>query len=303
MALTKGSRVGPYALEALIGKGGLGEVYRAHDTRLGRRVALKILAWRGAGGPAILSEEQLVRFAREARTGALLNHPNIVTVYEVSTYNGAPFVASELLEGETLRSTLNAGALPADLAVKYARQITQGLVAAHEIGVVHRDLKPENIFILPGDVVKILDFGLARWRQEALEQLQDTSVATWPHILLGTVGYMSPEQIRGLALDERSDLFSVGVMLFEMVSGVPPFRAGSPIETLSAIMKEEAPPLRKYCDVAPDLERIIRHCLEKDREYRFQHARDLLFNLELNASGPLRAGRSRGVGTRPISRA
>jgi len=295
MALITGRRGGPYELEALIGKGGLGEVYRARDTQLNRRVALKFLA---PGPPG--NEETLARFGREARTGALLNHPNIVAVYDVGTHDGAPFVVSELLEGQTLRSALSAGALPADLAVHYARQMTEGLVAAHEIGVVHRDLKPENIFITALSVVKILDFGLAGRRQQALEELEDTSVATWPHNLLGTVGYMSPEQIRGLALDERSDLFSVGVMLFEMVSGVPPFWARSPVETLSAILQQEPPMLRRYCDAAPDLERIIRHCLVKDREYRFQCARDLLVNLELIAPAGLQAGRNRDFEVSPI---
>jgi serine/threonine protein kinase len=296
MALTNGTRIGHYQVEALIGNGGLGEVYRARDVRVHRQVALKILT---AGVPA--SDEHLACFVRETRTAALLNHPNIATVYDVGTHERAPFVVSELLDGETLRVKVTAGPLPAHAALRYARQITEGLVAAHQIGVVHRDLKPENIFLTRGDVAKILDFGLAKCRQDALEHLQDTSVATWPDTLLGTVGYMSPEQIRGMSLDERSDVFSVGAMLYEMLSGVPPFQRDSPIETLGAILKDDVPAMRKYCPVPPDLERIVRHCLEKDRDYRFQSARDLLFNLELTASGPpFLGGRGNRLQVRPI---
>jgi serine/threonine protein kinase len=281
MALTMpGSRVGPYEIEALIGRGGMGEVYRARDPRLGRPAAVKLLA------PGLLSgARQIARFSREVRTGALINHPNIATVYDVGTHDGMPFVVSELLHGETLRTRLNGGGLPAPVVFNYGRQIASGLVAAHQLGVVHSDLKPENIF-LAGETVKILDFGIAKCRQDALEGLQDTLVATWPDMLLGTVGYMSPEQIRGLAPDQRTDLFSVGVMLYEMLAGIAPFRGDSPIETLGAILKEEPRRLLQHCDAPPELERIIRHCLEKDREYRFQSARDLLFNLDLAASSP-----------------
>ncbi len=279
--MTPGSRVGPYEVTALIGSGGMGEVYRAHEARMDRDVALKVLAPGLLGGA-----RQLARFSREARTGALINHPNIAVVYDVGSHEGMPFVVAELLEGETLRERINGGGMPAEAALTYAREIVEGLGAAHQIGVVHCDLKPENIFITSAGVVKILDFGIAKCRQDVVEGLQDTSAATWPDALLGTVGYMSPEQIRGLDLDERSDLFSVGVMLYEMVAGVAPFKRDSPAGTLGAILTEDPRRLRDRCDVSPELERIIRHCLEKDREYRFQSARDLLFNLELAASAP-----------------
>ncbi len=274
--MTPGSEVGPYKVETLIGQGGMGEVYSAVAPGLDRRVALKVLA------PHLLSgTNPLKNFAREARVGTLLNHPNIVRVYDVGSCRGMPFVVTELLTGETLRARLRRGAVTAAAAFSYGRQMTAALVAAHQLGVVHGDLKPENIFITVPDSVKILDFGIAICRRDALEGLQDNAVATWPHALLGTVGYMSPEQVRGQALDERADLFSVGAMLYEMVAGVTPFRGSSPMETLGAILVGEPPRLREYCDASPDLERIIRHCLEKDRDYRFQCARDLLFNLEL----------------------
>jgi serine/threonine protein kinase len=289
MIVTTGTRLGPYQIGDLIGRGGMGEVYRAHDTRLDRDVALKVLA------PSLpATEDHYARFAREARTGALINHPNIVTVYDVGSHAGTPFVVSELLKGETLRERLKDGPLKTDAALHYARQIADGLVAAHQLSVVHRDLKPENIFITTqGDRVKILDFGLAKCRQQAIEQLQDPSRSTRPGTVMGTVGYMSPEQIRGKELDERSDLFSLGVMLYEMLSGKPPFHGDSAIDTLSAILKDEPRGLRCDYDVPPELERVIRHCLEKDREARFQSARDLLFNLDLAATTPASAARRR----------
>jgi len=294
MNVTTGSQLGPYQVEDLIGKGGMGEVYRAHDTRLDRDVALKVLA------PSLpATEEHYARFAREARTGALINHPNIVTVYDVGSHDGTPFVVSELLQGETLRARLKDGALKIDLALHFARQVTDGLVAAHQLGVVHRDLKPENIFIAQGERVKILDFGLAKCRQQAIELLQNPSASTRPGTLMGTVGYMSPEQIRGKELDERSDLFSLGVILYEMLSGNPPFHGDSAIETLGAILKDEAPGLRPGHDVPAELERVIRHCLEKDREDRFQSARDLQFNLDLAAWAPRGARPRRRAEFRP----
>jgi serine/threonine protein kinase len=278
--IAPGSKLGPYQIDDLLGKGGMGEVYRAHELQLGRQVAVKILA------PDLLADAMpLESFSAEARVGALINHPNIVRVYDVGLHDGMPFIVSELLEGQTLRAKVTRGALGAAASFTWGRQITAALVAAHQLGIVHGDLKPENVFITSSGTVKVLDFGIAACRQFALERLQDNAVATWPHALLGTVGYMSPEQVRGQALDERADLFSVGAMLYEMASGVAPFRNSSPMETLAAILIGEPPRLRDYCDAPPELERIIRHCLEKDRAYRFQCARDLLFNLELASPG------------------
>ncbi len=284
MSLQTGSRLGPYEVDCLIGSGGMGDVYRACDTRLNRNVALKVLA------PSVTTDaERLARFAREARTTALLNHPNIVAVYDVGSDQGVPFVVSELLRGETLRARINKGALPVRLAVGYAVEIARGLVAAHYLGIVHRDLKPENIFITEDERVKILDFGLAKCRNETLGiPTTDSSVSTQPGTLLGTVRYMSPEQVRGASTDERSDIFSFGVMLYEMIAGVAPFRGDSAVETLYAILKEEAPVLPEREDVSPELEHVIRHCLEKRPDARFQSARDLTFVLEIALRPPQR---------------
>ena len=259
MTLAAGSQLGPYQVESLIARGGMGEVYRARDTRLDRQVALKVLSPSSA-----TDAERLTRFAREARAGALLNHPNIVSVYDVGSHEGMPFVVSELLHGGTLRERMKAGALPATVAVKYGLQVARGVVAAHEHGVVHRDLKPENIFITQDDRVKILDFGLAKYRTEALEALQqDPSFSTQPGVLLGTVGYMSPEQVRGLPLDCRSDIFSLGVILYEMVSGAAPFKGDSAVEKLNAILKDDPPCLRHGdAKISAELDRLIRHCLD-----------------------------------------
>jgi eukaryotic-like serine/threonine-protein kinase len=292
-ALGAGSQLGPYEVESLIAKGGMGEVYRARDTRLDRKVALKVLS-----PGATTDSERLMRFAREARTGALLNHPNIVVVYDVGSQEGAPFVVSELLHGETVRERMKDGALPARVAVKYALQVARGLGAAHKQGIVHRDLKPENIFITEDDRVKILDFGLAKYRAEALEALQDSTISTQPGVLLGTVGYMSPEQARGLPIDHRSDIFSLGVILYEMVSGAAPFTGESAVETLNAILKDDPPCLRHGVGkVSAELDRVIRRCLEKNPEMRFQSVGDLAFAFELVLrSGHRHTGRSRKRG-------
>ena len=275
--LGAGSQLGPYEVEGLIARGGMGEVYRARDTRLDRKVALKVLL-----PGSVTDSERLVRFAREARTGALLNHPNIVVVYDVGFQEGTPFVVSELLHGETVRERMKDGALPASVAVRYALQVARGLGAAHKQGIVHRDLKPENIFITEDDRVKILDFGLAKYRAEALEGLQDSTISTLPGVLLGTVGYMSPEQVRGLPIDHRSDIFSLGIILYEMVSGVAPFAGDSAVETLNAILKDDPPCLRHgEGKVSAELDRVIGHCLEKSPGMRFQSAGDLAFAFEL----------------------
>lgn len=273
-----GSQVGPYAVDSFIAKGGMGEVYRAHDTRLNRPVALKVLA------PGFATDaDGLARFTQEARTTARLNHPNIVSVFDVGAHAGVPFVVSELLEGKTLRARLRDGALSVRAAVGYAAEIVQGLIAAHDVGVVHRDLKPENIFITRENRVKILDFGLAKCRQDTLgPPRHDSAKSTRPGTLLGTVGYMSPEQVLGERTDHRSDIFSFGVMLHEMIAGAPPFQGDSAVETLYAILKNEAPALPDRAGAVPDaLGQVVEHCLEKSPHARFQSARDLAFTLDL----------------------
>jgi serine/threonine protein kinase len=278
MNLESGSQLGPYQVDDLIARGGMGDVYRARDTRLNRNVALKVLA------PSFTTDNlRLARFTQEARTTALLNHPNIVAVYDVGSHEGIPFVVSELLHGQTLRHRLRDGALPVELAVTYALEIARGLIAAHDLDVVHRDLKPENIFITQDGRVKILDFGLAKCRNETLGfPHHNSSDSTQPGTLLGTVGYMSPEQVRGAATDHRSDIFSLGVILHEMISGRAPFHGDSAVETLHAILKDAPPVLPdRGREITSELEHVVLHCLEKDPNARFQSARDLAFVLEI----------------------
>jgi len=277
-ALSKGTLVaGKYRVIEEIGRGGMGVVYRAHDEALARDVAIKVLP------PEFASEaERLRRFEHEARAVGQLNHPNILVVYEVGTHNRAPYLVSELIEGESLRERLNGGALPARKAVETAVQIAQGLSAAHEKGIIHRDLKPDNVFIMKNGHVKILDFGLAKLARNRDEVGGATlTEATDAGTVLGTVGYMSPEQVLGKPLDARSDLFSLGVVLYEMLSGTRPFHKASAPETMAAILKEEPPDLAAPGRSVPlGLDRIIRHCLEKEPSGRFQSARDIAFALE-----------------------
>ena len=293
MALTSGTKLGPYEIQSSIGAGGMGEVYRARDTRLGRDVAIKVL-------PESLAKdvERLRRFEQEARTIAALNHPNILAIHDIGTYDGSPFLVSELLEGETLRSKLEAGPLPARRAIDYALGIAHGLAAAHEKGIVHRDLKPENIFITRDGRVKVLDFGLAKLVQPEERNTPEATLtaATMPGVIMGTVGYMSPEQVRAQATDHRSDIFSFGAVLYEMISGKRAFHGQSGIETMNAIVKEEPPELTGTgLQVSPALERITRRCLEKSPEHRFQSASDLAFALESSS------GTSGGVAApRPV---
>ena len=279
MALTSGSKLGPYEIQSPLGAGGMGEVYRARDARLNRDVAIKILPASFSADP-----DRLARFAQESRAAAALNHPNILSIYDIGEEHGAPYVVSELLEGETLRDRLRDGAIPSRKTIDYARQIASGLAAAHEKGIVHRDLKPENIFITHDGRAKILDFGLAKFtRPEAdasgeapTQQVAGTDAGT----VMGTVGYMSPEQVRGKPADARSDIFSFGAILYEMLSGKRAFHGDSPVDTMSAILKEDPPDLTETNrNVAPALERIVRHCLEKNPAERFQSARDVAFNL------------------------
>ncbi len=278
--LTNGARLGPSEIVAPLGAGGMGEVYRARDTRLGRDVAIKVLPVSFAADP-----DRLRRFEQEARAAGQLNHPNILAVYDVGSHEGTPYLVEELLEGQTLRRAMDGAALPPRKAIDYAGQIARGLAAAHDKGVVHRDLKPDNVFVTHDGRVKILDFGLAKLMhpegsESALTQAP-TAAETGPGVVLGTVGYMSPEQVRGRPADNRSDLFSLGALLYEMLSGRRAFAADSSVETMNAILKDE-PPLLSQTGVAigPDLERIVQHCLEKNPAERFQSARDLAFQLE-----------------------
>jgi len=290
-----GKRLGPYEILDKIGAGGMGEVYRAQDTRLGREVAVKVLPAGFSSDP-----ERLRRFEQEARAAGVLNHPNILAIYDVGTHEGSPYVVSELLEGETLRDRMEGSSLLPRKAVEIALQIAHGLAAAHERGIVHRDLKPENLFVTRDGHVKILDFGLAKLTRpeqsgESLTNLPTTPARTDSGVILGTASYMSPEQVRGQPADHRCDLFTFGTILYEMLSGQRAFRRDSKIETMNAILKEEPPELSGANRNVPlALERIIRHCLEKKPEERFQSARDLAFDLE-TVSG------SSGTGPAPPS--
>jgi serine/threonine protein kinase len=267
----------------MLGSGGMGEVYRAHDGRLGRDVAIKVL-------PEQFSKDadRLRRFEQEARATGSLNHPNILAIYDIGTHEGSPYVVSELLEGETLRQALYGQAIPLRRATDYASQVAGGLAAAHDKGIVHRDLKPENLFITKDGRLKILDFGLAKLRET--EQAHESALPTVasgtdPGVVLGTVGYMSPEQVRGQSVDHRSDIFAFGAILYEMLSGSRAFQRDSAVETMSAILKEEPPDLSARCkDIPQSLERIVRRCLEKQTERRFRSAADLGFALETLSS-------------------
>jgi serine/threonine protein kinase/Tol biopolymer transport system component len=280
MTLATDKRLGPYEIISPLGAGGMGEVWRARDTRLDREVAIKVL-------PASFAQDvdRLRRFKQEALATSSLNHPNILTVYDIGDHEGTPFIVAELLEGEELREQLNEGALPVREALNYAKQITQGLAAAHEKGIIHRDLKPENLFITQDGRVKILDFGLAKLKPQqagaAESQAPTQKKITDPGTVMGTVGYMSPEQVRGQGADHRADIFSFGVILYEMLSGKRTFGGESAIEVMNAILKEEPPELcETNAKISPALDKVVRRCLEKKPERRFQTASDLGFALE-----------------------
>ena len=285
MPLVPGTRLGPYEITAAIGAGGMGEVYKARDSRLRRDVAVKVLP-----ASAAADADRLHRFEQEACAAAALNHPNILTVHEIAVADGPPYVVSELLEGETLRAKLERGSVSVRIALEYAIPILNGLAAAHDKSIVHRDLKPENLFITADSRVKILDFGLAKLLQPAptadLAGAPTRVADTTPGVVLGTIGYMSPEQVRGGAVDQRSDLFSVGTVLHEMLSGKRPFDGDSPADVMSAILHADPPELSVATGrrISPPLDRIVRRCLEKDPARRFQSARDLAFALEALSS-------------------
>ena len=280
MTLAAGARLGPYEIVSPLGAGGMGEVYRARDTRLGREVAVKVL-------PPSFSQDanRLRRFEQEARAVSALNHPNVVSLYDVGQHDGAPYVVIELLEGETLRERFASGALSPRKAIDYAIQIAQGLAAAHGKGIIHRDLKPENIFVTQDGRLKILDFGLAKLTHQdepdSSSGAMTMTTLTRPDSVVGTVGYMSPEQVRGQKVDARSDIFTFGAVLYEALAGRRAFWGATVADTMSAILHEEPPDLAAANpSVSPGVERVVRHCLEKDCERRFQSAGDLAFDLE-----------------------
>ena len=270
--LAPGTAVGPYTVAELIGAGGMGEVYRARDTRLGRDVAIKVLN-------AAPDREGLTRFEREARATALLAHPNILTVFDIGSHGGVPFLVCELLDGRTLRARLSEGPLRARDAIAIALQLARGVAAAHALRVVHRDLKPENLFLTREGTLKILDFGLAKLEVEALSAPgAETVSVTSPGLVVGTPGYMAPEQVRGLPVDERTDIFAMGVILHEMLTADQPFRRPTVAETLAAVLRDQpAPP---GGDVPLALERIVTRCLEKQPDDRYQSAAELAVVLD-----------------------
>ena len=279
MALASGTKLGPYEIVSPAGAGGMGEVYRARDTRLGRDVAIKVL-------PEALAHDadRLRRFEQEARTIAALNHPNILAIHDIGTHGGAPFLVSEFLEGQTLHDKLVSGPVPLRRAVEYALGIAEGLAAAHEKGIVHRDLKPENVFVTRDGRIKVLDFGLAKLvRPDASHEtaVTLTSQATSPGMVMGTVGYMSPEQVRGEQIDARSDIFSFAAVLYEMLTGKRAFKRATSAETMTAILCDEPPVLNDAGWQGPlELQRIIGRCFEKNVVRRFQSASDLAFAIE-----------------------
>ena len=284
-----GKALGPYLVVAKIGAGGMGEVYRARDARLGRDVAIKIL-------PAAFCQdpERMRRFEQEARAAAALTHPNILAIYDFGVHQGVPYIVSELLEGESLRQRLRSDALPVRLAMDYAIQIADGLTGAHAKHVVHRDMKPDNLFVTKEGSIKILDFGLAKLTQpeRSLTKSDAVTTGTLPGTIMGTIEYMSPEQLRGRPADHRSDIFSFGMILYEMLAGKNPFHGETTADTVSAILKQDAPRLAERREpIPPRIERIVQRCLEKDPGSRFQSASDLAFDLaELSGFGQTVSG-------------
>jgi hypothetical protein len=278
MPLTPGQRLGAYEIVSLVGAGGMGEVYRARDTRLNRDVALKILPPQVAG-----SADLLERFQREAQAVASLSHPNILAVHDIGTSEAVSYAVFELLEGASLRERLESGALPIRKVVDFGRQIADGLAAAHERGITHRDIKPDNIFVTDDGRVKILDFGLAQ-KQQPKTAVHAESVTraplTDPGVVLGTIGYMAPEQVRGAAADHRTDIFAFGCVLYEMCTGARAFAGATPADTMAAVLSNEPPELKMSGSPPPALDRIVRRCLEKQPVMRFQSARDLSFALD-----------------------
>src|SRR5829696_1243648 len=303
--LTPGQRIKHYQIVNLIGEGGMGEVYLATDTVLGRRIALKVL-------PAFVSKdpERLRRFTQEARAASRLSHPNVCVVHEIGeTDDGRPFIAMEYVEGMTLRQRMRSHAMKLGDVLDIAIQIAEALIAAHETGIVHRDIKPENIVIRPEGYVKILDFGLAKLT-ERHKGATHTTMSTLlfdssPGTVIGTAAYMSPEQARGIPVDERTDIWGLGVVLYEMASGNPPFTGETPTDVVVAIVERDQPPLSRHVEgTPPELDRIVRKALRKDRNERYQIVKELAIDLrslrrELELSSAL--DRSLAPGSGPAS--
>jgi serine/threonine protein kinase/Tfp pilus assembly protein PilF len=297
VTLASGMKIGDYEVKSLLGAGGMGEVYRARDSRLGRDVAIKVL-------PSFFSTDsnRLRRFEQEARAAAALNHPNILAVFQMGTYEGAPYLVSELLEGETLREQIKRGSLSVRTAIDYGVEIARGLAAAHEKGIVHRDLKPENLFVTNDGRVKILDFGLAKLTQPQSnsEHVAPPNEGTEAGVVMGTVGYMAPEQVRGQAVDHRADIFAFGAIEYEMLSGRRAFQKPTSPETMVAILNEDPPGISQVTtSVPPELQRIVRCCLEKNPKQRFQSASDLAFALQAlsDSSGSAHVARAAKAAT------
>ena len=301
-----GRTVGHYRIVDKIGEGGMGKVYRAHDERLDRDVAVKVL-------PEEVAEDvdRLVRFETEARAVARLEHSNILAIHDFSSEHDVAYAVMELLEGESMREVIAKGGLPPSKAVKYARAIADGLAAAHDKGIVHRDLKPENVFLTRDGRIKILDFGLAKLKepdQELTTRTPTATLETSPGALIGTVAYMAPEQIRGLAADHRSDIFALGCLLYEMLTGTRPFAGNTTAETAAAILKEDPRPVSEWIsNLPPGLDAVVSHCLEKRRHDRFQSAQDLAFALQAVSQGapfsraePTGAGSIRSIAVLPF---
>src|SRR5438105_3651114 len=283
MRIARGVTLGPYEVLTHIGAGGMGDVWRARDKRIGRDVAVKVLPDSYASG-----DDRVRRFEQEARAAGALNHPGLVTIFDVGTFEGSPYIVMEMLEGETLRDALGdvtPTPLPMRRTIDYAIQITSALAVAHEKGIIHRDLKPENLFITTDGRVKILDFGLAKLALDANDA--DGRDRTGRHLtstgmVVGTPGYMSPEQVGAKPLDYRTDIFSFGAVLYEMISGRRAFDRDSAVETMTSILHDEPPPLATLVpNVPPMLDAMVRHCMEKNPRERFQSARDLAFDLRM----------------------
>src|SRR6185369_12351807 len=273
-------QIGPYQILELLGKGGMGEVYLAEDTRLGRKIALKLL-------PSELTNDELrvLRFQQEARTASALNHPNILTIFDIGEVESAHFIATEFVKGETLRDTMSSGAMSIQKALNIIIQVASALGAAHEVGVVHRDIKPENIMVRTDGLVKVLDFGIAKLTQRTAtggssEMGLLPLVNTEPGMIMGTPKYMSPEQVRALDVDERTDIFSLGVVLYEMIAGTAPFERKTVGDTIAAILQSEPHPMAQSAAAIPEsLQAIVAKTLRKDLDKRYQSMGDLITDL------------------------
>ncbi len=276
--LTSGEFISHYRIVSSLGAGGMGEVYLAEDTKLDRKVALKVLL------PEVATDkDRLKRFVREAKAASALNHPNILTVYEIGSFGGSEYISTELINGETLRERMKREPLSLREALMTLTQVTAALSASHEAGIIHRDIKPENIMIRRDGLVKVLDFGLAKMSPLSAASAEVTmpQINTKPGMIVGTIAYMSPEQARGRQIDPRSDIFSLGIVMFELCSGKRPFEGENQLELISSILKDEAPPLRQLVPEIPhELERIVEKSLRKDRDHRYQHVKDLHIDLE-----------------------